>query len=61
MHVTSAHMKGLARLRRDASKQLRGIMRVEPVQCSTQTIIGQICCLDARSQQMLNRLVGKEL
>ena len=61
MHVTGTHLKDLPRLSGDARKQLGRIMRVQPVQRPTQAIIGEICGLDARSQQVLHRFVGKEL
>ena len=61
MHLAGTHAKDLSRLGGDASKQLRGIMRVEPVQCPTQTIIVEVCGLYTWTEQMLYWFVGKEL
>lgn len=36
-------------------------MLIEPIQCASQTIIIEILRLNARTQQMLNGLVLKEL
>src|SRR5215472_9469604 len=61
MDLTRADAKDLTSLRRNACKQLRRVVSVEPVQSASQAIIVEIIGLDPLTKQMFNRLVGKEL
>jgi len=48
MHLPGTDTKALPRTQRDASKERRRIMRIEPVERTAQTVVAQILGGDPR-------------
>src|ERR1700730_18897468 len=61
MDLIGLHPEDLSCLARNASKQLGGIMGVQPIQRASQAIIIEHLCFDACSQQVLDWFVPRVL